>query len=416
MLIRLRILTILLTLLFAGSARAADPTLLHAEGSRILNAGGQEVVLSGLNLGGWLVEEMWMLPFATVPPTDSAFPAITSHVTLWKTIENRFGRSEMLRLRESWREAWIKRSDFERIKAVGMNCVRLPFLFDSIEEPECVFPWIDRALTWARELGLYVILDLHGAPGRQSVEHHTGQADVNQLFKDPAMVAQTLEVWRRIARRYANHPEVAGYDLLNEPMGAPNDATLYLVQDRIYRAIREIDPRHLIFIEDGYKGIGQMPDPAVADWQNVVFSPHCYNFRAKSEADHGKNLDTFIAAIQKKRGERLVPIYIGEFNIEPYATQAMLSRFVETFKNQGISWALWTYKSAMRNGGGGMWSWYRSPRSIRPLDPFHDSIAELLQKMEQVRTEKLDESPIGDVFRAFPREVRVAEFGPLRVQ
>ena len=408
MLNRLRYLTILLALLLSVSARGAAPSFLHAEGRRILNEAGTEVVLSGLNLGGWLVEEMWMLPFTTVPPSASALPRITSHVTLWQTIENRFGRTEMLRLRKTWRDTWVTQSDFERIKGAGVNCVRLPFLFDSIEEPDGVFPWIDRALGWARELGLYVILDLHGAPGRQSVEHHTGQADVNKLFKDPAMVAQTLNVWRRIAKRYADHPEVAGYDLLNEPMGAPNDATLYVVQDSIYRAIREIDSRHLIFIEDGYKGIEQMPDPAVVGWQNVVFSPHCYNFSAKNEADHGKNLEAFVAKIEKQRGERQVPIYIGEFNIEPHASTAMLSRFLETFKKQGISWALWTYKSAMRNGGGGMWSWYRSPSSIRVLDPFYDSVPDLIQKMEQVRTEKLEESPMGKVLRGQPGEMRVA--------
>ena len=408
MLNRFRFLTFLFVLLLAASTRGATPVFLHTDGSRIVNENGTEVILGGINLGGWLVEEMWMLPFATVPPTASALPPITSHVTLWKTIESRFGCSEMLNLRRTWRDEWMTRADFERIKGAGLTCVRLPFLFDSIEEPDCVFPWIDRALGWARELGLYVILDLHGAPGRQSVEHHTGQADVNRLFKDPAMVAKTLDIWRRIARRYADHPEVAGYDLLNEPMGAPNDSTLYVVQDRIYRAIREIDPRHIIFIEDGYKGIEQMPDPAVIGWQNVVFSPHCYNFTAKSEADHGKNLEAFVARIQKERTERNVPVYVGEFNIEPYSTPAMLARFLDTFKTRGISWALWTYKSAMRNGGGGMWSWYRSPSSILVLDPFNDTMPDLLEKMKQVRTEKLEESPMGAVLRALPGEIRVA--------
>ena len=77
-----------------------------------------------------------------------------------------------------------------------------------------------------------MILDLHGAPGRQSGDHHTGEAGVNRLFSDAAPVKQTAAVWAKIAARYRDHAEVAGYDLLNEPMGAPNSATLYVVMDK----------------------------------------------------------------------------------------------------------------------------------------------------------------------------------------
>ena len=405
----LRTLLLAVSLLLAapGSGVAGLP-FLKADGPRIVDEAGREVALRGVNLGGWLVEEMWMLPFETRPPANTAFKVIESHVTLWSTVEERFGRAGMLQLRTAWRDAWLSKADFERIKAADLNCVRLPFLFDSLEEPDGVFPWIDRALAWARELNLYVILDLHGAPGRQSREHHTGQAGVNKLFKDPAMVRKTAEVWRRIAERYKDHSEVAGYDLLNEPTGAPTDATLYLVQDRLYRAVRAVDVRHIVIIEDGYKGIEQMPEPALADWQNVILSPHFYNFSAKSEADHGKSLDAFVASVIRERDQRKVPVYIGEFNIEPHATQGMMTHFVETFDKNGLSWSLWTYKSAMRNGGGGMWSWFRSSNSIQPLDPFHDSVAELLKKTEQVRTEKLEETPTGEALRTNSSGVRVA--------
>ena len=88
-----------------------------------------------------------------------------------------------------------------------------------------------------------------------------------------------------MARRYRDRPEVAGYDLLNEPMGAADVKTLYAVQTRLYRAVREVDLRHVIIIEDGYTGLDHMPVPAAAGWKNVMASCHHYAFNSKSEAD-----------------------------------------------------------------------------------------------------------------------------------
>ena len=61
---------------------------------------------------------------------------------------------------------WITREDFVRVKELGLNCVRLPFLHDSLDAPDGPFSRIDQAVAWARETGVYLILDLHGTPGR----------------------------------------------------------------------------------------------------------------------------------------------------------------------------------------------------------------------------------------------------------
>ena len=383
-----------LLLLLLGCARvgcAADLPWLRADGSRIVDAGGKPVVLRGVNLGGWLVEEIWMMPFASKPPEGSRFKPITDYTTLWGTIDARFGAAETHRLRTALRNAWLSEADFDRFRAAGFNCVRLPFLHDQMNEPGGLFPWLDRAIGWAEKRGMYVILDLHGAPGRQSKDHHTGEAGVNRLFHDPVMVARTEEVWKQVARRYRNRPAVAAYDLLNEPMGAPTNSTLYLVQDRLYRAIRSVDSRHLIIFEDGYKGIENMPDPAVAGWQNVVYSIHSYKFDAKSEQDHRQHLQWLVGAVEKKQKERPVPFFLGEFNLEPHGTPEVIATFVKTLTGKGWSWSLWTYKVAGPPGGRSLWGWYYVPRGVQVLDPYRDSPAELVRKMEQVRTENMQE-------------------------
>ncbi|MBC8104357.1 MAG: cellulase family glycosylhydrolase [Cytophagales bacterium] len=372
---------------------------LRADGTKIVNEKRETVLLRGVNLGGWLVEEMWMMPFDTSRPPQSTLPQVKDHVTLWQVMEKRFGPAEARKIRTALRDAWVSDADFGRIRAAGLNCVRLPFTFDLLEEPDG-YEWIDRALASARRHGLYVILDLHGAPGRQSDSDHTGESGVNRLFKDPAQIKRTQAVWASLARRYKDRPEVAGYDLLNEPMGAPDAVTLHLVQDRLYRTIRAIDQRHLIIIEDGYKGRDTFPHLSVVGWENVALSWHHYNFTAKTEQEQAAGLAAVSPGARTVQTTRPAPVFIGEFQIEPHGTPAALETGIKALQQGGHSWTIWSYKAILQDGGG-MWGWYRAPRGLQTLDPYRDSAADLLRKTASLRTENLQENPaMSAVFRA----------------
>ena len=374
----------------AAPRSAPSMSWLRAEGTRIVDERGQTVVLRGVNLGGWLVEEMWMMPVETAPPPGSSFPKITDHVTLWRVVEGRFGAPGMQRVRRAMRDAWLDESDFRRIRDMGFNSVRLPFLADLLAEPDG-WSWLDRALLWARRNGLYVVLDLHGAPGRQSKDHHTGEVGRNALFTRESFVQQTAALWRQVAARYANHPEVAGYDLLNEPMGAPNAATLHIVHDRLYQSIRAVDARHLIFIEDAYKGIETLPHPAAVGWRNIVLSMHSYKFDAKTEDDQVAHMNWMLGAADKATKERNAPFYLGEYNQEPHGTPATQRRLAEAMQARGWSWSLWTYKIIRSGGETSMWGLFRNPQPVTALDPFRDSPEAFIRKTAQLRTETLQE-------------------------
>jgi endoglucanase len=393
--LRVSALGLLLALIGPRPCPGATLPWLHAQGTRIVDASGRPVILRGVNLGGWLVEEMWMMPFETRPPEGSGFKPIKDHVTLWSTLAKRLGPTEAAGLRTALRNAWLEEPDFNRFQAAGLTCVRLPFLYDLLDEPGG-YAWLDRAIDWASRRGLYVVLDLHGAPGRQSKDHHTGEENIDRLFRDPAQVLATEAVWRQVARRYRDRPEVAGYDLLNEPMGASNNAALYPVMDRLYRAVRAVDARHLVFIEDGYKGVAGMPCPARMGWTNVVFSLHSYRFDAKTAQDHLDSLARLVAQVKQRQQECQVPFYLGEFNLEPQGTPATLGQYIATVEAQGWSWSLWTWKTVMRRGSGSnsMWGWFRSPQAVKePLNPFTDTAAEFRRKLAQVRTVNLAEHP-----------------------
>src|SRR4051794_17726979 len=100
----------------------AELPALHVEGTKIVNERGEKVQLRGVNLGGWLVEEMWMMPIHTKPPAGvrgAAFHEVLDHHTLWATVETRLGKEAMLRVRTALRNAWADESDFERMKEQG---------------------------------------------------------------------------------------------------------------------------------------------------------------------------------------------------------------------------------------------------------------------------------------------------------
>jgi glucan 1,3-beta-glucosidase len=378
-------------LLVTGPVRGEPgPAWLHAAGTRVEDEAGKTVILRGVNLGGWLVEEMWMMPFQTRPPAGSGLPEVKDHVSLWRTIEQRLGAAERDRLRTALRRAWIHDADFDRIRDAGLNCVRLPFLHDMLDEPDGFF-WIDQALAWARARGLYVILDLHGAPGRQSGEHHTGEAGIDRLFKDEAHSKAAEDVWRRVASRYRDHPEVAAYDLVNEPMGACDGAAVYALQDRLYRAIRAVDDRHMIIIEDGYKGIDSFTQPGRMGWSNVIYSTHHYRFEAKTADDQDRGAVGHAEAVDRLARDRQTPHLVGEFQFEPHGNAGTLAKFIKELESRGHSWTIWTYKTAMKDGGGGMWGWHRAARRLDPLDPFRDTPDAFLHKLAQVKTENLQE-------------------------
>ena len=386
-----------------ASVASAQAPWLRAEGTNIVDAAGRRVILRGVNAGGWLVEEIWMMPFLAKPPEGSSLREVRDHVTLWETVERRLGPAETRRVRTRFRLDWMNEADFARMRDAGMNCVRLPFLHDLEAEPDGLFVWLDAALAWARRTGLYVLLDLHGAPGRQSKDHHTGEAGRDLLFRDEANVRRTADLWARVAARYRDRPEVAGYDLLNEPMGATNNAQLYDVQDRLYRAIRAVDARHLVFFEDGYKGFEHMPDPAQRGWTNIVASVHSYKFDAKSEQDQIGHLRWLVGMIGAQQARLRVPFHVGEFNLEPHGTPATLAACLAMLEARGASWSLWTYKTAMRKGSGerSMWGWIRSPGAMEAIDPFRDSADAMVRKSAQVRTTNMVEhAGMTGVFRA----------------
>lgn len=107
--------------------------------------------------------------------------------------------------------------------------------------------------------------------------------------------------WRVLARRFAHHPAVFGYDLIDEPMGRlrageglPAAAhrieseQLTPMYDRIAGAIRRVDRHHRLFVEPTpIVGEGLSTPPADAGWQVSVHGPATARPRAVPAGERG---------------------------------------------------------------------------------------------------------------------------------
>ncbi|MFC1594181.1 cellulase family glycosylhydrolase [Candidatus Omnitrophota bacterium] len=328
-----------------GFLRTAGTILKDQDGT------GNEVLLQGVNLGGLLLIEQWM---TGIGAGDD--PPIEDDWTIRDVLTARFGEEGCDELLTTYQEEYIKSIDFDKLKNMRVNFVRLPIFYRILQDDdgnwitnelgEIDFSRIDRIVNACADRDIYVMLDLHGAPGGQSAEAHTGRLGFNRLFEDSPEGEEyrnrTVALWEAIADRYKNTTTVCAYDLLNEPIGAPTPEILWDMYDRIYDAIRAIDTDHIIVME-GIWDWDTLPDPSTQGWDNVLYQFHYYLWDHDEDvAAHMNFIDQKIADAQVYQAAYNVPVLVGEFF--GFSMKPIWEYYVQKFNEQHWSWSSWSYK------------------------------------------------------------------------
>ena len=360
----LAIVSIALTIL--PTVTLALPAL-HVQGSRLVDENGHAPVLRGCNLGSWLLIEPWML--ALQPQ-----PEIRDHYSFVQTLTDRFGAERADVLMDSYRSNWISDREFELLKTFGFNLVRVPFyhgLLANEAEPfklrPDAFQWLDRAVELGEKHGVYVILDMHGAPGGQSIDMPSGRVDENRLWTDESCQKRFVWMWEQIAERYANRSAVVAYDLVNEPFGDFNSddrPKLIELMDRVQKGIRQIDKQKLLFVPATLRGLGSYRPPAEHGWHNVGYTEHWYPglFGTGSPGleTHLQFLNRVIPAKAEFIEAFNAPFLVGEFNVvfdtagQPY----FMRRYFDTYAQHGWLATMWALRMIQPRGGVEPNNWY----------------------------------------------------------
>ena len=346
------ILLFLLCNLYFVTANAQG--FLKADGKRIVNVKGENVLLRGMGLGGWMLQEGYML----------GIHKNSQQHNIRAGIEKLMGPAETKEFYDAWLHNFIQKIDIDSMYAWGFNSVRLPMHYNLFTLPVDEEPvagkntWLDKGfamtdslLAWCKADHMYLILDLHAAPGGQGNDLNISDRDDSKpsLWQSEANKQKTIALWKKLAERYKNEKWIGAYDILNEPnwgfTDTANDrnglkeqlnAPLKKLLQDITTAIRQVDKNHIIIIEGN--GWGNNYNGMLPTWdKNMVLSFHKY-WNYNRQQDIQKILDT--------RNAYNVPVWLGETgeNSNVWYTEA-----IRLLEENNIGWAMWPLKKMGAN-------------------------------------------------------------------
>ena len=347
--------------------------------------------------------ERYLHLFETEPPQYAA-------ADMDKTLRKRFGDYGAAEIWNTFHDTWLTEHDFQLARAFGFNFVRIPFWyrwFESDDNPgeycDYGFRYLDKAVEWASNHGLYVMLDFHAVPGCQSPWDHTGEMSNARFFKDEGFQKRTFAIWKAVAAHYRDNPTVFAYDAVNEPFSAVDEGNWTAVHDGIYKAIREADPKTIIMMEEGYKleqmpwkKTGFFPDPRKMGWENVVYSFHFYSgpdpelVAINAPANHDKCLKEVLRVGRMEQKRCNVPIYLGEFNTMGGKPEdiAGMKKMISAFNKEGWHWSPWTWKYVNDDNESTIWGVYQYKRPWPGTPNMHRDTKEyILDLISRLRTE-----------------------------
>jgi endoglucanase len=320
---------------------------LHRSGQNIVDGNKKNFVLRGLGLGGWMVQEGYMIQTgAFAGPQYKIKQKITDLIGVENTEE----------FYKTYKANGITKRDIDSLASWEFNSIRLPMHYNlytpAIEnEKDGQITWLDEGFTmtddllkWCAENKIYLILDLHAAPGGQGKDAAISDYDESKpsLWESTANQDKMVALWEKLAARYKDNPWIGGYDIVNEPnwnftgtnpngCDEKSNAPLRALLIRITNAIRAIDSNHLIFIEgncwgNNYNGIFPLWD------ENMALSFHKY---------WNTNDQATIQTMLDYRTQHNVPTWLGESGEN---SNVWFKEAISLVEKNNIGWAFWPMK------------------------------------------------------------------------
>lgn len=321
----------------SGTKQSESPeAFVRVEGANLITPTGEKLFIKGTNLGNWLNPEGYMFGFQ-------------------KTNSGRFINEMFCQLvgpdftAEFWKafkDNYVTRKDIEFIASTGANTIRLPFHYKLFTDEDYMgltgqqdgFARVDSVINWCRDNNLYVILDMHDAPGGQTGDNIDDSYGYPWLFESETSQQLFCDIWRKIADYYKNEPVILGYDLMNEPI-APYfenmdelNAKLEPLYKRVVKVIREVDNNHIVMIGGAQWNGNFQPFKDSKFDDKLMYTCHRYGGEPTKEA-----IMNFIHF----RDSVNLPMYMGEIG---HNTDEWQAAFCQTMQENNIGYTFWPYK------------------------------------------------------------------------
>lgn len=345
----------------------AQAQYVHTEGTKIVDGSGKPLFFNGINLGNWLLWEGYLMVGEY---------GYRTHTQLFNSLKPVLGgMDQAMAFEHQWRLNYVTEQMIKDLKDKGYNSVRVPFNYNMFWYNGAVsdrgFEYLDKLINYCRIHNIYILLDMHAAPGYQNPGDHSDNVNVipgdgndahnraTVKFWEGNNVDIASQVWRHIAYRYRNEPIVWGYDLINEPV--PQGGQEYKLLPSLVKmrdAIRQVDNNHIIVAEgswwasdlqklDWTDTTTQNATGVRAKWDNnLVYQIHHYPGSEGAIQDMFPRVD-----LTNRLG---IPMILGEIGEVPedwlrtmsnWAAQNTAGYFPWTAKKVSFEGALWTVKT-----------------------------------------------------------------------
>jgi len=309
---------------------------LGIKNQHVITPEGKPFFIQGINLGNWLNPEGYMFLFKDV----------SSYRLIDQAFREMVGSDFTDQFWKAFKDNYITREDIAYIKQTGMNSIRLPFHYKSFTEEDYMglksnqdgFARIDSVIKWCKEEGLYIILDMHDAPGGQTGDNIDDSYGYPWLFESEESQQLFCEIWKKIANRYKDEPAILGYDLLNEPIAThfnnKEEINKHLVP--VYKkgieSIRSVDKNHIILLGGAqWNSNFTMFDEKAID-SKMMYTCHRYWCDTLQT-----NLQDFVDFRTKVN----LPLYMGETGEN---TDEWVGAFRRLMERNNMGWHFWPYK------------------------------------------------------------------------
>ncbi|MCE5301136.1 MAG: glycoside hydrolase family 5 protein [Spirochaetia bacterium] len=312
------------------------------------------------------------------------------------------GYTSQSSLCEEHLKTFITEKDFKTVKNWGFSIVRLPvdyMLFECDDKPFFYdtdrLKYVDNCVKWAQKYGLWLILDLHKAPGHSFA---LKEREVNDIWKQSQNRKRFLKIWEFLAMRYRGHERLM-YEILNEPV-APKDSQWNSAAQEAIDAIRKYDKKTWIIVESNkwgnvhtFKNLKKFSD------KKIIYSFHLYEpivvthqmaewtgfykyniyrklvdypgkprgmsglgdrvkkkekdftifFKEQNKYWDRKEMEKCVDLVLKFKKKYRVPVLCGEFGCVAHARPRTRANWtndvISIFKKHRISYTYWNYKN-----------------------------------------------------------------------
>ncbi|KAF7521915.1 hypothetical protein G7054_g12315 [Neopestalotiopsis clavispora] len=364
-------------------------SLLRVQGTDIVDSDGVRVILKGAGLGGHMNMENFI----------TGYPGHEHEHR--KAMLKAMGPEKYKFFFDRFIDYFFTDADAEFFASLGLNCIRVPFNYRHFEDDmnprvykEEGFAMLDRIVQRCAKHNLYVILDLHAAPGGQNQDWHSDSGINKALFwefKD--FQDRAIDLWVELAKRYRGNPYIAGYNPLNEPAD-PEHTRLVDWYARVEKAIRAVDADHILFLEGNTYAMDFTRFPSEA-LPNCVYACHDYAMMGfpvpeqfEGTPEQKEKLRSQFERKAAYMKQQNVPIWNGEWGpvyedprkigADAAATInakrfALLREQLNIYRDSDASWSIWLYKDIG----------YQGMVYLDPESPYMKLIEPFLQKKAQ---------------------------------